>query len=376
MPSYNPYEQKILGLERQQKLAEQLRNAQMPEGQMVGGHYVAANPLGQLGALLRQYAGIEMEDKAKKGIEAARAEQGQALKDWQASMPKTHTEEMAGPAFEGVAPTRTTKPTAEDYMGWAQQGLAIDPTAAQMGMQSANMQLTREQNAQNLQAKLIEAQQKRQDDYAQQERMARINMEGRQDLARLAAALRPEKMVTVMDANGNPVTVPQSQMGGMNLYNPQAAKQIQAEKVKGTAREEMSGVVQQLRNNYDALKQGGGIVTQGGGTSNIAARLSQSGIGQFVGGAIGSANQTERQKIEQTRPLLLNLIKNATGMSAQQMNSNAEMQLYLKAATDPTLSYEANMSALDNLDRLYGLGINKPSASNVISEADAILQRK
>jgi hypothetical protein len=50
------------------------------------------------------------------------------------------------------------------------------------------------------------------------------------------------------------------------------------------------------------------------------------------------------------------LIKNATGMSAQQMNSNAEMQLYLNAATNPQLSYEANLEALKNLDRLYGLG--------------------
>jgi hypothetical protein len=47
-------------------------------------------------------------------------------------------------------------------------------------------------------------------------------------------------------------------------------------------------------------------------------------------------------------------------MSAQQMNSNAEMQLYLQAATDPKLSVEANRSALANLDRMFGLGIAKP----------------
>jgi hypothetical protein len=90
--------------------------------------------------------------------------------------------------------------------------------------------------------------------------------------------------------------------------------------------------------------------------SNLGARLSSSGFGQAVGGAVGGKSQEERQKIEQTRPLLLNLIKNATGMSAQQMNSNAEMQLYLNAATNPQLSYEANLDALKNLDSLYGLG--------------------
>jgi hypothetical protein len=61
---------------------------------------------------------------------------------------------------------------------------------------------------------------------------------------------------------------------------------------------------------------------------------------------------------------LLNLIKEATGMSAQQMNSNAEMQLYLRAATDPTLSYEANIQALDNLDKMFGLGIGISSQTD------------
>ena len=38
------------------------------------------------------------------------------------------------------------------------------------------------------------------------------------------------------------------------------------------------------------------------------------------------------------------------------MNSNAEMQLYLNAATNPALGYEANMEAMANLDRLFGTG--------------------
>lgn len=219
MPSYNPYEQKIIGYEQQRKLAEQLRNQQMPEGQMISGHYVAANPLSQIGAALRQFTGIEMEDRAKKGIESTRAEQGQALKDWQAAMPTTKTEEMAGPydAAQGIqAPTRTTKPTAEDFMAWGQQGFSIDPMAAQMGMQGANMQLTREANAQNMQARLLDAQQARQERFAQQEQMAR-----------LAASLRPapqEKMVSVIGPDGQtPVLVPQSQAAGMTPFAAGAA---------------------------------------------------------------------------------------------------------------------------------------------------------
>jgi hypothetical protein len=126
---------------------------------------------------------------------------------------------------------------------------------------------------------------------------------------------------------------------------------------KSEAKTQLTDIVGSLKKNYETLKEQGGIVsTTESGLGNLSARLSSSGFGQAVGGAVGGKSQEERQKIEQTRPLLLNLIKNATGMSAQQMNSNAEMQLYLNAATNPQLSYEANLEALKNLDKLYGLG--------------------
>ncbi len=135
------------------------------------------------------------------------------------------------------------------------------------------------------------------------------------------------------------------------------AKNLEKANTKSEAKDQLTATVEQLKGKYDTLLQEGGIVsTQAGGMENIGARLSSSGVGRAVGGAVGTKTQEQRQSIEQTRPLLLNLIKNATGMSAQQMNSNAEMQLYLNAATNPDLSYEANMDALKNLDRLFGLG--------------------
>lgn len=134
-------------------------------------------------------------------------------------------------------------------------------------------------------------------------------------------------------------------------------KAAEKEQTKTEAKDQLTATVEQLKKNYDTLLQQGGIVsTEATGMANLGARLSSSGLGRAVGGAVGTKTQQQRQAIEQTRPLLLNLIKNATGMSAQQMNSNAEMQLYLNAATNPDLSYEANMEALANLDRLFGLG--------------------
>jgi hypothetical protein len=128
--------------------------------------------------------------------------------------------------------------------------------------------------------------------------------------------------------------------------------------VKTQAKQQLSDVVGQLKTSYDTLLEGGGITSTGaGGRENLGAKMGTSQVGQFMGSALGTKNQEQRQIIEQTRPLLLNLIKEATGMSASQMNSNAEMQMYLKAATDPKLSYEANVTALKNLDKTFGLGI-------------------
>jgi len=134
-------------------------------------------------------------------------------------------------------------------------------------------------------------------------------------------------------------------------------KAAEKEQTKTEAKDKLTATVEQLKQNYDTLLQQGGIVsTEATGVANVGARMSSSGLGRAVGGAVGTKTQQQRETIEQTRPLLLNLIKNATGMSAQQMNSNAEMLQYLNAATNPNLSYEANMEALANLDRLFGLG--------------------
>lgn len=158
-------------------------------------------------------------------------------------------------------------------------------------------------------------------------------------------------------AQGNQATA--RMLAEFNIGQKQEKAQEKAD-VKTEAKKQLSDVVGQLKSSYDTLFEGGGITsTEIGGRENIGATMGRSAVGQFIGGAVGTKNQEQRQIIEQTRPLLLNLIKEATGMSASQMNSNAEMQMYLKAATDPKLSYEANVTALRNLDKTFGLGLLK-----------------
>ena len=119
----------------------------------------------------------------------------------------------------------------------------------------------------------------------------------------------------------------------------------------------VGSVVADLRDKYDVLNKEGGIVsTQKGVMENLGARAGTTGVGQFVSGAVGSKTQSAREAIAMTRPLLLQSIMKATGMSAKQMDSNAELKLYLATATDPTLGLEANKEALDRIEKLYGGG--------------------
>jgi hypothetical protein len=58
---------------------------------------------------------------------------------------------------------------------------------------------------------------------------------------------------------------------------------------------------------------------------------------------------------------LLNAIKEATGMSAQQLNSNVELQTYLKSLGSEGMTAEANLAIIDNLSKTYlGKGMAPP----------------
>lgn len=123
-----------------------------------------------------------------------------------------------------------------------------------------------------------------------------------------------------------------------------------------TSREKLSGTLDQLAGYYTTLKAQGAAVSSetGGPLANIVARTRNTLAGEAVEGLLGTKAQTARDAIRMTRPMIVASLKEALGLSAQQLNSNKELQLWLDAATDPTKSYEANMDALNNLARVTG----------------------
>lgn len=123
-----------------------------------------------------------------------------------------------------------------------------------------------------------------------------------------------------------------------------------------------------LRDAYNRLEKGGGITSTNKGTlSNLAAAASSSGLGQAAGRAIGTQNQSARNDIAMTRPALLSALMKATGMSAKQMDSNAELKLWLATATDPTLDVESNRRALDNIEKNYLRGNTQQAPQKTVT---------
>jgi len=149
-----------------------------------------------------------------------------------------------------------------------------------------------------------------------------------------------------------------------------AATATQEKIDKGQA--QVSDVLDSLRAEYQTLDKLKAIPsTTRGGLSNLGASMQASGLGQALGRAGGTEAQSSRDTISSSRLMLLNAIKQATGMSAQQLNSNVELQTWLKAVSDPSQSVETVDKILGNIERFVGRGGKKET---IHDQADVILR--
>jgi hypothetical protein len=219
---------------------------EMPQGQMVSGHYVAANLLQHLAKLLQGYnAKKEMEgyDQQQQDIvngerekqTAAAKALAQALSPQQVQQPISY--EDAG-GMPGAEQTVTQQPTQDQVFGALGNYYSqVDPSQLgsialeklkygqadqaredqqQFNRENLNLQLTtatqarqeaREQRAQELQLRLQDAQVSRQEQATARKELAQMQIDARRDLMQLTQANRPEPAVspvTVMEG-GKPV---------------------------------------------------------------------------------------------------------------------------------------------------------------------------
>lgn len=116
-------------------------------------------------------------------------------------------------------------------------------------------------------------------------------------------------------------------------------------------------ILDNLKYAYEELDRQRAIPsTQRGAISNILTSIGTSGVGQVAGRVTGSEAQTQRDIIASARNQLFAAVKNATGLSAQNLNSNVEFTTWLNSLTDPSKSIEANREILANMEKFIGSG--------------------
>lgn len=127
--------------------------------------------------------------------------------------------------------------------------------------------------------------------------------------------------------------------------------------------ETAQGNLDELKNLYGDLHKMGALVSPAQSKDkNVIARIRASGIGQTLEGAVGTEAQTKRDRIASIRPQLMQSLAKATGMTGKQLDSNADVKLFMATVTDPTKSYEANMAAIQGLERFLKAN-SKPAAA-------------
>jgi hypothetical protein len=214
---------------------------------------------------------------------------------------------------------------------------------------------------------------------ADQRQIAEMNIQGRRELAQLAAGMRQPpapsltEIVDPADSSRMIRIDAKSYRGGsvgspgvIGVSGKEPSAQKRTEQQEG-GKKQVSDIIGALNDHYNELQSQGGVIsTEQGAASNLVNRAARSGVGQAVLGALGTKEASTQSKIENTRPLLMQAIRQATGMSSKAMDSNIELKFYLQAATDPTRDIESNRAALDVLDRTYGLGMGINAAPTAV----------
>lgn len=194
-------------VKEQLALAAALRKQGMQDTGGAGYHggrvYAVGNPWG---GLAQQVAGQFMDSQARQRQGELEQRQLQERNDWLAQMPSgTETVPQAGPVQEGEAPLpdveRQVSPRAlaQATQAWAMKaprGMeGVQNFALQQAMTAPQRQADAEQRAadrmQELQLKMMDMRATAAERLAAQKEIAKMQLEGRKDIVRLAATLRP-----------------------------------------------------------------------------------------------------------------------------------------------------------------------------------------
>jgi hypothetical protein len=168
----------------------------------------------------------------------------------------------------------------------------------------------------------------------------------------------PSRMITIDARRYQGGTVGSPGVIGVGGKEPSAS--VRENKAEA-GKTQLADDLENLRSSFLQLDKLQAIPsTQRGVVSNIMAGTAATGLGQAAGRLVGTEAQVEREVINSARSRLVNSIKNATGMSAQQLNSNVELQTMLKSISDPGQPIEAALRIIDDIENAYVKGQGMP----------------
>ena len=372
---------------RQQKIAEALtgQGRQTITGRMVGNRYVAPSPFEGLANMLDAASGAKYAADAERGLQGITKKYTEGL----ASAVQDYTTARNAPAVQsepavdeavGLPPT---PPKFNDPRDAITKAIVSQypqlRSLAQVDLQNLNRREDREdtqrfradqaaeqrsQRMREMEMRLADARTSAQDRADLQRELAQMRIDAQRDAAAQSNALRRDLAAQHASQGNKPPPgfryLPNGDMERIPGGPADIKAQAELEK-KASGSGDVEVALGTLRDAYDRLQKGGGITsTANSGVGNVLPSLASSGAGQAVGRLFGTQNQSARNDIAMARPALLAALMKATGMSAKQMDSNAELKLWLSTATDPTLDVESNRRALDNIERKY-LGANRPA---------------
>jgi hypothetical protein len=131
---------------------------------------------------------------------------------------------------------------------------------------------------------------------------------------------------------------------------PAAVKQGEVQSKQETGRLQAFDILDSLGDAYSELDRMKAIPSQQrGALSNVLSSVAASPVGQVAERALGTNAQTQRDVASSARLQLFAAVKNATGLSSQQLNSNVEFTTWLNSLTDPSRSIETNKTILENM---------------------------
>jgi hypothetical protein len=180
------------------------------------------------------------------------------------------------------------------------------------------------------------------------------------------AAKRPPPAPRVSGGGGGGAGMPKAPLGYRYTPTgdleaipggPAATKQNEARSTRETGRAQATDILDSLGDAYTELDRMKAIPSQQrNAVSNLLSSIAASPVGQVAGRAAGTEAQTQRDIASSARLQLLAAVKNATGLSSQQLNSNVEFTTWLNSLTDPARGIETNKTILENMRKFIDSG--------------------